>query len=95
MLILVTVFALGYGAWILLGSKTSNPNNYKTIGDIPTPWGYERYDGTDSQYCSYLRSLPLKSRGSEVMLYTGGRARFQSLNYAVVDIPLLSNAEQC
>jgi hypothetical protein len=38
-LILVTVFALGYGAWILLGSKTSNPNNYKTIGDIPTPWG--------------------------------------------------------
>jgi len=94
-LILVTVFALGYGAWILLGSKTSNPNNYKTIGDIPTPWGYERYDGTDSQYCSYLRSLPLKSRGSEVMLYTGGRARFQSLNYAVVNMPLLSNAEQC
>jgi hypothetical protein len=29
------------------------------------------------------------------MLYTGGRARFQSLIYAVVDIPLLSNAEQC
>ena len=94
-LILVTVFALGYGAWILLGSKTSNPNNYKTVGDIPAPWGYERCEGSDSQYCSYLRLLPLRRKGSEVMLYTGGRARFQSLNYAVVDIPLLSNAEQC
>lgn len=94
-LVLVTTFALGYGAWILLGSKTSNPNNYKTIGDIPVPWGYKRFDGSDSQYCSYLRSLPLMRKGSEVMLYTGGRARFQSLNYAVVDMPLLSNAEQC
>ena len=94
-LALVTVFILGYGAWILLGNKTSNPNNYKTVGDIPAPWGYERCEGSDSQYCSYLRLLPLRRKGSEVMLYTGGRARFQSLNYAVVDIPLLSNAEQC
>ena len=29
------------------------------------------------------------------MLYTGGRSRFQSLYYAVMDIPLLSNGEQC
>ena len=94
-LALVTVFILGYGAWILFGNKTSNPNNYKTVGDIPAPWGYERCEGSDSQYCSYLRLLPLRRKGSEVMLYTGGRARFQSLNYAVVDIPLLSNAEQC
>ena len=94
-LVLITVVALGCGAWILLGSKTSNPNNYKAIGDIPVPWGYKRCEGSDSQYSSYLRSLPLMRKGSEVMLYTGGRARFQSLNYAVVDIPLLSNAEQC
>ena len=37
--LLITVLVLGYGAWILFGSKTSNPNNYKTIGDIPSPWG--------------------------------------------------------
>ena len=81
--------------WILLGSKTSNPNNYKTIGDIPTPWGYERINGDDATYSEFLRSLPLKGKGSDVMLYTGGKSRFQSLNYAVVDMPLLSNAEQC
>ena len=85
----------GFGLWILFGSKTSNPNNYKTIGDIPEPWGYERISGEDTAYTNYLRSLPMKGRGAKVQLYTGGDSRFQSLNYAVVDMPLLSNAEQC
>lgn len=85
----------GFGLWILLGSKTSNPNNYKTIGEIPEPWGYKRISGDDMAYADFLRSLPLKGRGSRVQLYTGGDSRFQSLNYAVVDMPLLSNAEQC
>lgn len=92
---LLVVAAGGVGLWMLFGSKTSNPHNYATIGDIPTPWGYERVAGEDAAYTSYLRSLPLKKKGSKVMLYTGGPSRFQSLNYAVVDVPLLSNAEQC
>ena len=94
-LLLVAVLLLGYGVWIMLGSKTSNPNNYKTIGDVPAPWGYKRINGDDSAYSEFLRSLPLKEKGSKVMLFTGGESRFQSLNYSVVDIPLLSNAEQC
>ena len=85
----------GFGLWILYGSKTSNPNNYKTIGEIPEPWGYERISGEDVTYTNYLRSLPLKGRGSKVQLYTGRDARFQSLNYAVINMPILSNAEQC
>lgn len=83
------------GLWILYGGITSNPNGYQTVGDIPTPWGYERMSGNEPGYSSYLRSLPLKGRGAKVQLYTGGDARFQSLNYAVIDIPVLSNAEQC
>jgi len=94
-LFLIAVMVVGYGAWILLGSKTSNPNNYKTIGDIPTPLGYERINGDNAAYSEFLRSLQLKGKGSDVMLYTGGKSRFQSLNYAVIDFPLLSNAEQC
>ena len=82
----------GFGLWILFGSKTSNPNNYKTIGDISEPWGYERISGDDTAYTNYLRSLPLKGRGAKVQLYTGGDSRFQSLNYAVINMPLLSNA---
>ena len=81
--------------WLLYGSKTSNPHNYATVGDIPVPWGYERIAGNDAAYSSYLRSLPLKGKGSKVQLFTGGESRFQSLNYAVVSLPLLSNEEQC
>ena len=92
---LAVIAAGGFGLWILFGSKTSNPNNDKTIGEVPEPWGYERISGDDVAYANYLRSLPLKERGSKVQLYTGGDSRFQSLNYAVVDMPLLSNAEQC
>lgn len=91
----IAFLIMGYGLWIILGSKTSNPNNYMTIGNIPEPWGYERINGDDVAYTNYLRSLPLKERGAKVQLYTGGDGRFQSLNYAVVDMPLLSNAEQC
>lgn len=63
----LTVIAIGgFCLWILFGSKTSNPNNYKTIGEIPEPWGYERISGDDTAYTNYLRSLPLKGRGSKV-----------------------------
>lgn len=75
--------------------KTSNPLNYQTIGEIPTPMGYERIDSETAAYGDFLRSLPLKSRGSKLELYTGGHSNLQMLNYAVIDLPLLSNAEQC
>ena len=94
-IVLLTLLAGAAGLWILRGCRISNPHNYQTIGDIPAPWGYQRIDGNDAAYSHYLRSLPLKSRGTKVQLYTGGTARLQSLCYAVVDMPLLSNAEQC
>ena len=37
----------------------------------------------------------MKPKGCKVQLYTGGNAHFQTMNYAVVDLPMLSNAEQC
>lgn len=94
-LFLLIILIGGYGLWILWGYKTSNPYNYATVGSITAPWGYERISSDDAAYTDYLRSLPLMGRGTMVRLYTGGIARFQSLNYAVVDVPLLSNAEQC
>lgn len=57
--------------------------------------GYECITGSDPAFANYLRSLPLKPKGSPVMYYTGGKARLQSLAYAVADMPLLSNDEQC
>ena len=39
-------------------------------------------------YTQFLRSLFLKPEGSKVKLYTGGNAHFQTMNYAVVDLPV-------
>ena len=93
-LILLLVFG-GIGLWLFFGSRTSNPKYYGHIGEIPPPSGYERIAGTNPGYTQFLRSLPLKPKGSKVKLYTGGNAHFQTMNYAVVDLPILSNAEQC
>lgn len=75
-------------------SFISNPWNAKHVGDIPCPAGFSRLESGDS-YTSFLRGLPLKKRGSLVHLYTGGVARLQFLSAGVVDMPVLSNSEQC
>ena len=95
--VLVVIGVLVLAGMILAGvvwwcSRTSNPWNAATIGDIPAPVGYARVDGS---YAEFMRSLPLKKRGSKVQLYTGGDARFQFLSTGVIDIPMLSNSEQC
>ena len=77
---------------VLWYSGTSNPWNAKRVGDIPAPIGYEK---VRSDCAEYFRCLPLKGRGSKVQLYTGGDARLQWLSTAVIDMPLLSNYEQC
>ena len=93
--LMIAIIAIAIKLWTEFGIEKSNPNNYATIGEIPTPTGYDRIDGDDPRYSEFLRSLPLKSKGSVVKYYWGGIADLQELNYAVVDLPLLSNAEQC
>ncbi len=88
-LVLVGIIVCGIVWWY---SRTSNPWNATTVGDISTPVGYTRVEGS---YAEFMRSLPLKKRGSKVQLYTGGDARFQFLSTGVIDIPMLCNSEQC
>lgn len=87
--VLVGIVTCGIVWWY---SRTSNPWNASTVGDISTPHGYTRVEGS---YAEFMRSLPLKKRGSKVKLYSGGNARYQFLSTGVIDIPMLSNSEQC
>ena len=88
----IGVIAIG-GSWG--SSQTSNTEDSKHIGDISAPSGYVRVEAKKGSYAEWLRQLPLKPKGSKVMLYTGGEANFQFLSTRVIDMPLLSNAEQC
>ena len=92
--VLIVIGVLVLAGMILAGvvwwcSRTSNPWNAATIGDISAPVGYTRVDGS---YAEFMRSLPLKKCGSKVQLYTGGDARFQFLSTGVIDMPMLSNS---
>ena len=74
-----------------------NFENAECVGNISVPKGYERISGNDQMYTDFLRSIPLKPKGAEVRLYKSNEtARFGNYaKYAVIDLPLLSNAEQC
>lgn len=85
----------GVWAWWAFSHITSNTWNAERIGEVPAPFGYQRIEPQDKSYATYLRSLPLKPKGSKVQLYTGGDANYQWLSAAVVDMKLISNDEQC
>ena len=77
-------------------NRSSNALNAKTIGDIRLPIGYERIAAKDGSFAAYLRSLPLRKKDTPVYLYNSNKkANYQWLSSGVVDLPLLSNDEQC
>lgn len=95
LLCLTLLLALVATAGVLYLSSHSNPHNYKTIAEVPVPKGFTRVKAEQNSFAAYMRSLPLKGAKQKVQLYTGGEANYQIMNYAVVDLPLLNNWEQC
>lgn len=93
-LLVIGAIAIGIGS-LLWHPQTSKQCEPKRIGDIDAPLGYVRVEAGKGSYAEWLRQLPLKPKGSKVMLYTGGEANFQFLSAGVIDMPMLSNAEQC
>lgn len=92
LLLLLLVLVCFAGIYLYTVSH-SNPHNYSHIGDIPVPAGFQRID--KGGFTSFLRDIKLKGAGTKVQLFTGGNANLQQLNYAVLDVPLISNWEQC
>lgn len=90
---LIVTMIIGTLYW--WGCIMSNPWNAETIGDIPAPHGYTRVEASSGSYAEYLRSLPLRKRGTKVNLYTGGEANYQFLSAGVINQDILSNSEQC
>lgn len=94
-LLLALAIILILGLALAFYSFVSNPWGATSIGSIPAPAGFKREVAAPSSYTEFLRSIPLKKRGTPVLLYKGGKANFQFLSTGVVDWPLISNDEQC
>lgn len=86
--------AVAAAAWLLWGG-VSNPAARKTIGDISAPAGFERVAVPEGSFGAFVRGFPLKGRGAHMEYYDGSLAYFQYMGYAVLDLPMLSNIEQC
>lgn len=98
--ILVTIGALLIAAVVYYAYMAASSNIWgaKTVGDIPTPWGYER--DNVGPYGQFLRDLPLKERGSQVQFFSDKHSILSTfinpiLSTGVIDMPLISNDEQC
>lgn len=81
-------------AWLLWGG-VSNPAGRKTIGRITPPMGFQRVKVEPGSFGAFLREFPLQGRGSHMKYYDGTLAYGQYFGYAVLDLPMISENEQC
>lgn len=73
-----------------------NPAGQILLTRIRPPQGFHRTSSTDSSFAFYLRHLPLKPHGSEVLLYNGERKPNYDIYDAVVDLYIgTRNLHQC
>ena len=70
-------------------------NLYASIGEIPTPVGFERMKDSGSSFSQWLQNLPLK-KNKTVFLYNGKPKANQLAQFAVLDIPVgTKDLQQC
>lgn len=65
-----------------------NPEGSTIATRFNAPNGYERMRSDSSSFSNYLRSLPLKPHGSQVLFYNGQTKRNNQVYDAVVDLPI-------
>lgn len=76
--------------------KIINPSGTTLETRIRTPANFQRIYANEDSYASYLRHLPLKSHGSEVMLYDGSTKPNYDIYEAVIDLAIgTKNLHQC
>ena len=67
-----------------------------TIGSIPSPAGFIRYEGKDARYASFVRNLPLLPTDSILRYYDGSpNDSLACFYYRRIAFPLLKQTEQC
>ena len=70
-------------------------NPYASIGQIPTPIGFERKKDSATSFSLWLQNLPLK-KDKTVFLFNGTPKTNQAAQYAVLDIPVgTQDLQQC
>ena len=77
--------------------KSDRPliNELNSVSDIPLPAGFKRVETGKNSFGSWLRNISLK-KDKQVYLYDGSLKKNQSVQFAVLDIPLgKKDLQQC
>jgi hypothetical protein len=77
--------------------KNNQPpiTEFNSVGDIPLPAGFKRVEAGKDSFGSWLRNISLK-KDKLVHLYNGGLKKNQSIQFAVLDIPVgKKDLQQC
>ncbi len=73
----------------------SHTVEYKKVGEIPLPSGYDRQETKNNSFAEWLRNVALKS-DKTVYLYDGNKKLNQGAQYAVLDISVgKKDLQQC
>lgn len=91
---LISIVLLVGMAWLLWGG-ISNPAARHHISEISAPVGFERMAVEKDSFGAFIRNYPLQKRGSHIKYYNGSIAYGQYFGYAVLDLPMISEIEQC
>ncbi|MGZ8552722.1 MAG: DUF4846 domain-containing protein [Chitinophagaceae bacterium] len=74
---------------------TERSNVFETVKTIPPPAGYERIPSRQGTFGEWLSSIRLK-KDNHVYLYNGSLKKNQSVQFAVLDIPVgKKDLQQC
>lgn len=93
-LLAIPVILISGLAWLVWGG-ISNPAGRKAIGGISAPLGFHRVEVAPGSFGAFLREFPLQGRGAHMRYYDGSLAYGQYFGYAVLDLPMISENEQC
>jgi hypothetical protein len=75
--------------------SVSHAYNFSRVSSIPVPGGYKRVEVADGSFAGWLRDIPFKN-DNRVFLYNGELKRNQSVQFAVLDIPVgKKDLQQC
>lgn len=65
-----------------------NPEGSTIVTRFSAPEGFLRKSVDSTSFSNYLRTLPLKSFGAQVLFYNGQTKRNNQVDDAVVDLPI-------
>lgn len=77
------------------GKPAADASAYRESGAIPVPAGYRRVTAASGSFAAWLRRISLKADNT-VYLYNGSLKKNQSVQFAVLDVPVGSkDLQQC